>query len=257
MRDSRFRRTAGRSRRRPLAIFTIATLMGTVLPTILLAATPASAVAPVQVGFTLEGCNEPAIPSSYNPDTGDLVCNDADYTTGNLGKNWEELDLVPHRITLKNNDGTADLLLQGRGRLPERRRHGDRLRRHQRPHAQRGLVVGELSHHAERPDRARARLRGRRGDDDHAGAHDHAAGGHDLRVRLLPAARRRGEQVQRFVAAVLRGGPGRRREARAAARQGGRAAGAPQGHDRDAGRRLRLERHEGRHAGAGELREHL
>jgi hypothetical protein len=64
----------------------------------LVQAAPAFAADPNNVGLTLEGCKEPAIPASYNPPA-DLVCNSGDYTTGNLGKNWEELDLVPHRLT--------------------------------------------------------------------------------------------------------------------------------------------------------------
>lgn len=50
---------------------------------------------PTHVSFTLEGCRLPdgaTLPSS-------LVCSDAYYTTGNLGKSWNELDLVPHRLT--------------------------------------------------------------------------------------------------------------------------------------------------------------
>ena len=50
---------------------------------------------PEHVNFTLEGCRLPdgaTLPAS-------LVCSDAYYTTGNLGKSWNELDLVPHRLT--------------------------------------------------------------------------------------------------------------------------------------------------------------
>jgi hypothetical protein len=51
-------------------------------------------VAPSHVSFTLQGCrNNGSIPA------GTLVCPDAAYTTGNLGKGWNELDLVPMRIT--------------------------------------------------------------------------------------------------------------------------------------------------------------
>ena len=35
------------------------------------------------------------------PDGGPFICPDEDYTTGNLGKTWNELDLVPYRITLQ------------------------------------------------------------------------------------------------------------------------------------------------------------
>ena len=55
----------------------------------------AHAADPVQVQTTLEGCRRPA-PAA--------VCTYGDdFTTGNLGKNWAELDYVPHRLTLTNN----------------------------------------------------------------------------------------------------------------------------------------------------------
>ena len=57
----------------------------------------AAAPDPVQVNFTLEGCRLPAGETLPNGN-GDFICADADYTTGNLGKNWNELDLVPYRL---------------------------------------------------------------------------------------------------------------------------------------------------------------
>lgn len=50
------------------------------------------------VSFTLQGCKSQA---GYNPDATppDLICDFDGYTTGNLGKLWNELDLVPYRIT--------------------------------------------------------------------------------------------------------------------------------------------------------------
>jgi uncharacterized repeat protein (TIGR01451 family)/fimbrial isopeptide formation D2 family protein len=64
------------------------------------ATTPQTAVAaafvePVHVGFTLEGCRNPSVDLEQT----EFICADADYTTGNLGKTWNELDLVPHRLT--------------------------------------------------------------------------------------------------------------------------------------------------------------
>ena len=50
---------------------------------------------PLFVNFTLEGCREPSV----NLEVTNFICADADYTTGNLGKTWNELDLVPHRLT--------------------------------------------------------------------------------------------------------------------------------------------------------------
>lgn len=69
---------------------------------------PAKAVDdPDGVQFTLTGCRQEAgavIPSG-DPLVAPL-CEDGAYTTGNLGKMWAELDLVPHRLEVKkqNND---------------------------------------------------------------------------------------------------------------------------------------------------------
>jgi uncharacterized repeat protein (TIGR01451 family) len=50
------------------------------------------------VSFTLEGCRNNGSISLPNG-SGQFICPDAAYTTGNLGKGWNELDLVPHRLT--------------------------------------------------------------------------------------------------------------------------------------------------------------
>lgn len=50
---------------------------------------------PTGIGFTLEGCNGS---ESLLPAAGPYVCPDADYTSGDLGKQWQELDLVPMRM---------------------------------------------------------------------------------------------------------------------------------------------------------------
>jgi len=68
-----------------------------------LATSSGSAVAvaevdPVGVSFTLEGCRNDGTVALPNG-SGKFICPDAAYTTGNLGKGWSELDLVPHRIT--------------------------------------------------------------------------------------------------------------------------------------------------------------
>jgi hypothetical protein len=73
----------------------------------------AHAADPVQVQMTLEGCNRPAVAA--------LCTYDDDFTTGNLGKNWAELDYVPYRLTMHNNGGaqqfsirlSSDFLLNG------------------------------------------------------------------------------------------------------------------------------------------------
>ncbi|MBA4170358.1 MAG: DUF11 domain-containing protein [Chloroflexi bacterium] len=59
------------------------------------AAIAVSDIDPAHVNFTLEGCKDPSV----NLELTDFVCADEDYTSGNLGKSWNELDLVPHRLT--------------------------------------------------------------------------------------------------------------------------------------------------------------
>jgi uncharacterized repeat protein (TIGR01451 family) len=63
-------------------------------------ATPAGAIEPDSVSFTLEGCRANIVPQPNQ------VCADTYYTTGNLdstgqGPSWNEFDLVPHRLTTK------------------------------------------------------------------------------------------------------------------------------------------------------------
>ena len=72
----------------------------------LLTGTALAAGDPVQINFTLEGCRNDG--SIILPIGGKYVCPDSAYTTGNLGKGWNELDLVPHRITLNNNSGATE-----------------------------------------------------------------------------------------------------------------------------------------------------
>lgn len=53
-----------------------------------------------QVSFSLEGCRNDGSPVITLPNSGGkFICPDAAYTSGNLGKGWNELDLVPHRLT--------------------------------------------------------------------------------------------------------------------------------------------------------------
>ncbi|WP_053062324.1 hypothetical protein [Photobacterium aquae] len=77
--------------------------------------------APNTVQFRLEGCNNggniPLLPSGNTlPNTdGNFTCqdpsslggNDTPYTTGNLGKGWNELDLVPHRLIATNGNSSG------------------------------------------------------------------------------------------------------------------------------------------------------
>src|SRR3954453_15668004 len=83
-------------------IFSRLAVLAASLVTLLALAAPALAANPDHVNFTLEGCRLPVgatLPSS-------IVCDDSQYTTGNLGKSWNELDLVPYRITA-NSGGPA------------------------------------------------------------------------------------------------------------------------------------------------------
>ena len=66
----------------------------------------AMAAAPSGIGFTQEGCNNPGALTLPNG-SGDFICPDANYTTGNLGKNWAELDLVPLRVTVSASNSAA------------------------------------------------------------------------------------------------------------------------------------------------------
>ncbi|MGR5148338.1 prealbumin-like fold domain-containing protein [Photobacterium alginatilyticum] len=79
---------------------------------------------PNTVQFTLEGCRNDGNPTLIagsntlpNVPDGNFTCqdpgalggNDTPYTTGNLGKGWNELDLVPHRLTTKNGNSTGSV----------------------------------------------------------------------------------------------------------------------------------------------------
>jgi hypothetical protein len=77
----------------------------TMLPSSVSSAASTLASEPNQINFTLEGCRNNGTITLPNG-SGQFVCPDSAYTTGNLGKGWNELDLVPHRVTLKNNNGT-------------------------------------------------------------------------------------------------------------------------------------------------------
>jgi hypothetical protein len=78
-------------------------------PSAVSATTAALAADPDHINFTLEGCRNDG--SITLPIGGKFICPDAAYTTGNLGKGWNELDLVPHRLTTSagtQGDATTD-----------------------------------------------------------------------------------------------------------------------------------------------------
>jgi hypothetical protein len=85
-------------RRRPFILLACAALVLQVLA--VAAAAPASAtvfVEGVHVTADLKACNNDGTIVLPNG-SGDFICDDADYQNGNLGKGWNELDLVPHRL---------------------------------------------------------------------------------------------------------------------------------------------------------------
>jgi hypothetical protein len=71
--------------------------------------------------YTLQGCRNDgtiSLPSTSNAyGTSLFVCPDAAYTGGNLGKGWNELDLVPFRLTTstdsKDTTTTYNLIIAG------------------------------------------------------------------------------------------------------------------------------------------------
>ena len=85
-----------------LVVPVLAVAVPQVTPTALRPQVTEAASDPLHVAFTLEGCrleNGAFIEAT-------VTCEDAAYTSGNLGKEWNELDLVPHRLTTQL--GTQD-----------------------------------------------------------------------------------------------------------------------------------------------------
>jgi len=79
-----------KGKRKTSVVAMMAVLASLLLP--VLATTPAQAAAPINVNINLNGCDL----GTFQPATN--TCLDTDYKNGNLGKNWNELDLVPYRI---------------------------------------------------------------------------------------------------------------------------------------------------------------
>jgi len=94
--------TLQRLPRRFLSLLSSLAMVFAIVPAVtLLTAIPANAAAnPVQINTTLEGCKRPAPAAKCTYPT--------TFTPGDLGKNWAELDFVPHRLTLKNNSGADE-----------------------------------------------------------------------------------------------------------------------------------------------------
>jgi hypothetical protein len=60
-----------------------------------------------KISFKFEGCDLAPGETLPNAD-GDFVCADTSYNEGNLGKGWNELDLVPHRLTVGNSGSSSE-----------------------------------------------------------------------------------------------------------------------------------------------------
>ncbi|WP_404391562.1 hypothetical protein [Humibacillus xanthopallidus] len=58
------------------------------------------------VSYSKEGCRNDG--SIVLPIGGQFICPDGDYTPGNLGPGWNELDLVPYRVTVKAGNSAPD-----------------------------------------------------------------------------------------------------------------------------------------------------
>lgn len=89
---------ARRGVRNPVCLSATAILLGgggAIVP-LAFSSVIASAGAPAGINFTVLGCHGS---ESMVSSTAPYVCPDADYVDGNLGKQWNELDLVPMRLT--------------------------------------------------------------------------------------------------------------------------------------------------------------
>jgi hypothetical protein len=97
------------SSRRRKSLIAIASVVGGLLPAVLFAAAAptANATAPSQVSFNLLGCRNDGTITLPNG-SGKFICDDAAYTQGNLGKGWNELDLVPLRMTASSATNAPD-----------------------------------------------------------------------------------------------------------------------------------------------------
>ncbi|TXH40255.1 MAG: hypothetical protein E6Q90_14505 [Actinobacteria bacterium] len=85
-------------------------LLAALIPGALFASVQAYTPPGNKIQFTFEGCRnngDIVLPIDFGPAGQKYACLDPVYTTGNLGKGWNELDLVPHRLITTNSAGTA------------------------------------------------------------------------------------------------------------------------------------------------------
>ncbi|WP_344251862.1 prealbumin-like fold domain-containing protein, partial [Humibacillus xanthopallidus] len=78
---------------------TLAVIASSALGIMVTAAPANAATAGDGISYTLEGCKNDG--TITLPNGGKFICPDTAYTTGNLGKGWNELDLVPLRVTVQ------------------------------------------------------------------------------------------------------------------------------------------------------------
>jgi uncharacterized repeat protein (TIGR01451 family) len=94
----------------PLSL--VLALVGVLAPSTLIPAGAADATE----SLSIQGCRNNGSISLPNAD-GDFICADSAYTPGNLGKGWNELDLVPFRVTATggtSTPGTFSIVLDNR-----------------------------------------------------------------------------------------------------------------------------------------------
>ena len=102
-------RSRGRGRISVAATAVLA-LLAALIPGALFASVQAYTPPGNKIQFTFEGCRnngDIVLPIDFGPAGQKYACLDPVYTTGNLGKGWNELDLVPHRLITTNSAGTA------------------------------------------------------------------------------------------------------------------------------------------------------
>src|SRR5262245_25278797 len=93
--------TRGRLRRSVVSFFATLAVIASSALAITFTALPAQAAgAGSGISYTLEGCKNNGSITLPNA-SGKFICPTAAYTTGNLGKGWNELDLVPMRVTVQ------------------------------------------------------------------------------------------------------------------------------------------------------------
>src|SRR5215210_1560516 len=89
------------------AVGALVALFALVLCGVLASSAWAAADPSNKISFKFEGCDLAAGESLPNG-SGDFVCADSSYNAGNLGKGWNELDLVPYRLTVGNSGAGSE-----------------------------------------------------------------------------------------------------------------------------------------------------